>query len=457
MRFFCSGLPRAALAAVLALALSACAVQNATPDSILLSGGGEISSDLGAALPDHPESSRTVEKEIAESEAPSFQELPSSETPSASSAVSSSSSSSEAASSESNSSSEASSEIPSSSEPGSSSQVSSSSQISSQAPPPSSSSQPDDKDDDPPDDDQDEDWMENDPVEGSSSEPEEVEPDDPEEDPEEDKPDHQIGNQGNSAWEDLKVRNNGSTISDNAVSIVSRMVQNEVNSNFPAEAIKAQAVAAYTFVRYHNTVVGDIPSVGMTSAASVSDRVAQLVREVAGEQITYNGRPILATYCAISAGTTASAQSVWGSSLPYLVPVDSQGDKSAGGYRSVTTMSANSVQSKLEKALNIDLDPVNPKDWFDIISYWDGGPYVNKVSIAGRKETTGRVIRESILGLRSAAFEVRFDRENDEFTFTTYGYGHGVGMSQMGAKYFAEQGWDHVEILEHYYSGTTVG
>ena len=44
----------------------------------------------------------------------------------------------------------------------------------------------------------------------------------------------------------------------------------------------------------------------------------------------------------------------------------------------------------------------------------------------------------------------------DEFIFTTYGYGHGVGMSQTGAMLMAAEGADYVEILEHYFPGTTV-
>ena len=55
--------------------------------------------------------------------------------------------------------------------------------------------------------------------------------------------------------------------------------------------------------------------------------------------------------------------------------------------------------------------------------------------------------------INSAAFEVEYD---GQFTFTTYGYGHGVGMSQQGADYYAMQGWDYEEILTHYYTGTIV-
>ena len=63
-------------------------------------------------------------------------------------------------------------------------------------------------------------------------------------------------------------------------------------------------------------------------------------------------------------------------------------------------------------------------------------------------------MRENVFGLRSAAFEVVCD--GDSFQFTTYGYGHGVGMSQTGANLYAAKGWDYVDILTHYYPGTTV-
>ena len=62
----------------------------------------------------------------------------------------------------------------------------------------------------------------------------------------------------------------------------------------------------------------------------------------------------------------------------------------------------------------------------------------------------------NVLGLRSAAFDI--DCDGEEFTFTTDGYGHGVGMSQTGADLYAsEEGWDYVDILTHYYPGTQVG
>lgn len=437
MLFPRSPLCRAVIAAALALALAGCAVQRTGASAVMLSGGGSIDH--------HPEASSS--NGSSQPEIPSFQELPSSESSSSSEAAPSASSS-EVSSSEAPSSS---SEAPSSSQAPVSSQTSISSQTSVSSQPEEQQEEPGNEDEEQPDNEE----KDPDDEENWDNRDDDDEDDENEQKPEEDEHDEHRGDTRPTGWEDLKVKSGGSTVSDSAVSIVARIVQTEMGSSFPDEALKAQAVAAYTFVRYHNSVAGDVPSVILSS--SVSDRVERLVREVAGEQISYNGRPILATYCSTSAGTTTSAKSVWGSSLPYLVPVESPGDKKSAYYHAETTMTAGTVRKKLENYLDIDLDGVSPKNWFDILSYWDDGPYVNKVSIAGQKETTGRVIRESILGLRSAAFEVEYDKVSNEFTFTTYGYGHGVGMSQMGAKYYADQGWDYVEILEHYYSGTTVG
>jgi len=42
---------------------------------------------------------------------------------------------------------------------------------------------------------------------------------------------------------------------------------------------------------------------------------------------------------------------------------------------------------------------------------------------------------------------------DDEFLFVGSGFGHGVGMSQWGAKAYADDGWDYRDILLHYYRG----
>ena len=51
---------------------------------------------------------------------------------------------------------------------------------------------------------------------------------------------------------------------------------------------------------------------------------------------------------------------------------------------------------------------------------------------------------------------MKYDERGDQFVFTVFGYGHGVGMSQYGAHFMAQEGYNFVEILNHYYSDTEV-
>ena len=60
----------------------------------------------------------------------------------------------------------------------------------------------------------------------------------------------------------------------------------------------------------------------------------------------------------------------------------------------------------------------------------------------------------SLLGLRSADFEIT--KINNGVSITTRGFGHGVGMSQYGANGAAKAGYTYKQILSHYYNGTTL-
>ena len=93
----------------------------------------------------------------------------------------------------------------------------------------------------------------------------------------------------------------------------------------------------------------------------------------------------------------------------------------------------------------------NPTDYFKNIQKTDAGT-VKTITVCGN-EMTGSEIRKK-LNLQSSCFEVKY--ENDAFQFTIYGYGHGVGMSQNGANYMAQQGADFREILCHYYQGCKI-
>lgn len=80
------------------------------------------------------------------------------------------------------------------------------------------------------------------------------------------------------------------------------------------------------------------------------------------------------------------------------------------------------------------------------------GNRIKSLSING-KTFTGREVRER-LGLASSEFSWKIGKGS--ITFTTYGLGHGVGMSQWGANGLAKEGGSAADILLHYYTGTKV-
>ncbi|MDR0804534.1 MAG: SpoIID/LytB domain-containing protein [Oscillospiraceae bacterium] len=270
---------------------------------------------------------------------------------------------------------------------------------------------------------------------------------------------------------DITVKNSsGTLITGSALDIISRVVQNEINSGSPTEALKAQAVASYTYIMNY-IEDGTTPSVGMVSAASVSDKVKEAVKSVLGVAIYDNNHPtdkITAVYSASSAGKTASSASVWGGYRSYLVsketPFDNGNDPN---YGLTVTKSSADMQETVFDATGISLIG-DPNDWFKILSYSDG-VYVNEMSFGGKttyvkngdsKKLTGTFFRSMMGGgskFKSHSFSIKYDADKDKFTFTTYGYGHGVGMSQNGAKYLAKtEKWNYVQILEFYYSNVTI-
>ncbi len=258
--------------------------------------------------------------------------------------------------------------------------------------------------------------------------------------------------QGNGWNESLSVKINGSVQTMDAYTLVCMIVANEVSSSFSDEAIKAQAVAAYSYVKYNN-LVGLYPYV--LASNNVSEKIKRNVSAVSGVGCYYNGSIAQTVYCSSTAGYSSSASNVWGTNVPYLVSVPCNVDLSGDPNYGVTrTFSESEIRSYLESNLGIQLSS-DPSNWIKITSYLDTS-YVGTVSIDGQKTISGRYLRENVMGfrLKSASFDVTYS--NGQFVFTTYGYGHGVGMSQNGANILANQGYTYTDILKYYYTGITV-
>jgi len=252
-------------------------------------------------------------------------------------------------------------------------------------------------------------------------------------------------------------------ITGDAFDIVARVVEAEVGASFHAEAIKAQAIAAYTYIRRHNEA-GSNPTLPTRPA---SQRVTNLVREVWGQAIYFEGELIQAAFSASSAGWTSSALNVWGRDIPYLRSIRTDFDEGRDPrWQNARTFTANEIRENVRRETGIELTG-DPATWLQINGHVDT-VYVGEMSIGGRTnyrsgnetvQITGRVFRERIMqfNLRSASFTFEYNRADNTFTFMTNGFGHGVGMSQNGANNLATNfGYDYREILLFYYQGVTV-
>ena len=267
----------------------------------------------------------------------------------------------------------------------------------------------------------------------------------------------------------FKVKNtaNGEILTMSEEDFLIGVVSCEMAPSSPTEALKAQTVAAYTYYCKQRAAAADgvfsnVPETLFTvgTADGLKQRLGdkydelygkmqEIVRAVKGQTLTYDGELITACYHAISAGVTDSAEDVWGGEYPYLQPVDSSGDLTVDGYQSEVKISYDAAVKALQ-SIHADFKPDQaPEKWFGTLITTDSG-LVKTATICG-KEFTGTKLRTA-LDLRSAVFTAAY--ADNTFTFTVKGYGHNVGMSQMGAKYMANQGAAYKEILAHYYPHT---
>lgn len=254
---------------------------------------------------------------------------------------------------------------------------------------------------------------------------------------------------------EMRITTGGKVISGSAQEILAMIIEAEMGSEYELEALKAQAVASYTYYLYS----GGSAKAPSFPTKTPGEKAIEAANAVAGQFVSYNGIPVYTPYFDVSAGCTADNADINGTAIPYLVSADCSVDKKAEGYRTVIEASSFEVRQKVLEKKGIDLGEIeNKKDWFEIISRDANDLYVTKISVGG-KEMRGHTLYMSVLGssfLRSACFYIEYDEVLDVFTFTSLGNGSGVGMSQKGANEYAKQGKNYVWILEHFYFGTEI-
>ena len=247
----------------------------------------------------------------------------------------------------------------------------------------------------------------------------------------------------------------------------------EMPASFQEDALRAQAVAARTYTCYKMSSGGshgdtaDICTdhsccqafLGKEKAADnwgknaerYEAKIENAVSATDGQVMLYGGAPILAVFHSSSAGETWNSGEVWAQDLPYLQSVSSPEGEGVPNYYSTVELTEAEFQEKF-LAARPEADLSGPASGWIRDPVMDG-VHVESVTIGG-VSVSGPSVR-SIFGLRSASFTA--EAGDGKITFYVTGYGHGVGLSQYGANAMAEAGSTWREILEHYYTGVTIG
>lgn len=246
-------------------------------------------------------------------------------------------------------------------------------------------------------------------------------------------------------------------------------VMAEMPAAYEPEALKAQAVAAYTYALRREKLEKENPTPELMGALISNDstkfqafftpeqgkafygtaydeyreKIAAAVDAVYPEALFYEDEPIAAAFHSISCGKTEDSAEVWEVSFPYLVSVNSEWDKDAPTFYSENKFTLDEI-----KAAFPDSD-FGENSSISVDSLTSGG-YAKRVTV-GNETFRGSEVRTA-LGLRSAAFTVSYNESDKTYTFSVKGSGHGVGMSQFGANCLAKEGKTYREILAHYYT-----
>ncbi len=283
----------------------------------------------------------------------------------------------------------------------------------------------------------------------------------------------------------LRLAQNGTITVINEVKFdnyIDGVISKEMGPSWPIEALKAQAVAARTFAAYslglhdedgydvcattHCQVYGGI--------GAESPEGLRAVSATRGEVMTYQDKPIYAAFHASSGGMTAGSEEAGGIPLPYLQAVRDHYDDATPNRNWQVSKSATELSSALADAgfrigtlKAIELTPLkigeSASDRF-------ASGRLKEIRFVGTAQTVtvpGPKFRW-IVGLPSTLVEIRYGTEkkttlNEKgkieisspdtvIVFFGTGRGHGVGLSQWGAKAMAEKKKKYRDILNHYYT-----
>ena len=237
----------------------------------------------------------------------------------------------------------------------------------------------------------------------------------------------------------------------------------EMPISFEIEALKAQAVAARSYVmkkmEYNKDKVYDVVDTVINQVYLDDEhlravwkddhndninKIKKAVLETHNEYLEYDGKVVDAMFFSTSVGFTENSEEVFPNEVPYLRSVESKWDEISPVYEVNYNFDLKDFYQKLDLDYN---DKVN----LEVIDKTSTGR-IKKIKINNKLFDGSEVVNK--LELRSNHFTI--NQNNDKVHIVTKGYGHGVGMSQYGAQGMALEGYKYDEILKHYYQDVKI-
>lgn len=284
----------------------------------------------------------------------------------------------------------------------------------------------------------------------------------------------------------------------------------EMSGEWPLEALKAQAVAARNYAVAN---IGKHSNYGFDVCAEVDCQVYggydiekprsnKAVDDTYGTVLTYNGNLVSAFFHANSGGHTENSENIWSISLPYIRGIKddfSIGQPNSTWTQTYSPQEIGNILSKnginVGKVLDMYPESISPNGrilslvikgsrdevklqkektraifgynnvksmWFEVDT--DGSSYVLSDNNISKKSINSMyIIKENSIvkipsrenyKLYNGSKYIAISGSPNQFILKGKGWGHGLGMSQWGAKKMAEMGYSYEDILKHYYSGT---
>lgn len=183
--------------------------------------------------------------------------------------------------------------------------------------------------------------------------------------------------------------------------VISQIVYNEVGGSMAYEAIKAQAVAAYTYIKYNGDDANDL-----IMKPNPPQIVIDACSEVLGEALFYDGDYALTMFSASSGGCSANCYEVFYQDIPYLTSVQSDYDGAYDPhYGTVTYISESDLRNRIQSQYGITLSD-DPNNWIQPI-YSEQTGYATDVLIDGQMYVRAYAFSLA-MGLKSCKFNLTY-------------------------------------------------